>query len=249
MIQNKALQVCGVVRRACGSTKKWVTNVGRGFRRLPHVIALVLASAALGNAARAQSTLFDFNSGPQFTSLPLDLTVGGITAHFSATGSGFSIQNPVSSIGLMPAGFSGLCLSPNSVFQADLLVSFPGEVATSFSIMYAPQELAADTSARMRVTAYMDGNFVGTSTMIANPPGTWPSATLAISAAQGFNSVVVHYDAPPVAGENYGPIFVADNMNVTASIVPEPATWGVLTMSMLGMLGFMRLRSGRLRAR
>ncbi len=51
--------------------------------------------------------------------------------------------------------------------------------------------------------------------MIASQPGTWPSATLSLSALQGFNRVVVHYDAQPVGGENWGPVFMADNMNVT----------------------------------
>lgn len=186
---------------------------------------LLLAVVALGSAsaARAASVLFDFNAGPLHASLPLDLTVDGITAHFAATGQGFSIQDPATSIGLTPTGFSGYCISPNSVFQADLLISFPQTTLSDFSILYAPQELATDSSATMRVTAYLNGVLVGTNTAVADPPGTWPSATLSFSSPQGFNSVVVHYDSPPPTGGDYGPIFVADNMLVTA-LVPEPST-------------------------
>ena len=78
---------------------------------------------------------------------------------------------------------------------------------TDFSVLYAPEEYGADASATMRVTAYGNGNFVGTTTTNAQP-GTWPSETLGIHAASGFNSVVVHYDAPPLnPQEGLGPGF------------------------------------------
>ena len=53
----------------------------------------IVAGLALSAPASGATALFDFNGGPQFTSVPLDLTVDGITAHFAATGQGFSIQN------------------------------------------------------------------------------------------------------------------------------------------------------------
>lgn len=181
----------------------------------------------------AAPVLFDFDNAPIHTSLPIDLTVDGITAHFSATGQGFSIQ-PADTMGFTPAGFAGLSVYPDSVFAADLQVAFSATL-TNFSILYAPQELATDSSARMRVTAYMNGTPIGTNTMTADPPGTWPSATLSFSSAQPFNSVVVHYDAPPPTGGDWGPIFMADNMSVTAA-VPEPETCAML-LAGLGLLG------------
>jgi hypothetical protein len=184
---------------------------------------LILTITALCVSAKAQPILFDFENAPIHTSLPLDLTVGGVTAHFSATGQGFSIQTTAQSIGVLPAGFSGLGIVPNSINASDLFIAFPQTTLTDFSILYAPQELATDSSARMRVTAYLDGTFVGTNTTVADPPGTWPSATLSFSSAQPFNSVVVHYDAPPPTGGDYGTIFVADNMIVTPG-VPEPSS-------------------------
>jgi hypothetical protein len=84
--------------------------------------------------------------------------------------------------------------------------------------LYAPQELACDSSATMRVTAYLDGMLVGSAITNAQP-GTWPSETLRFASLQGFNSVVVHYDKPPVTGGDWGPIFMADNMKITATIV------------------------------
>jgi len=56
----------------------------------------------------------------------------------------------------------------------------------------------------MRVTAYIDGILIGTATTNAQA-GTWPSEILRFTSTQSFNSVVVHYDKPPVTGGDWGP--------------------------------------------
>ena len=162
--------------------------------------------------AMAGAELFDFDNAPYRAALPIDQTVGGITAHFSATGDGFSIQR-ADVMGFTPAGFGGLCIYPSSVFAADLIIDFSVPVK-EFSILYAPQELGCDDSAIMRATAYMDAVRVGSATTTAPQPGTWPTGTLSYNDAAGFNRVVVHYDQPPLCGDR-GPIFMADNMTVT----------------------------------
>lgn len=179
------------------------------------LISCTFSIALLGATASAQSVLFDFNNAPNHTSLPIDLTAGGITAHFSATGQGFSIQDMSSPV--VPIGFTGRFLYPNSVFAADLLVSFD-QTLTTFSIRYAPQELACDDSARMRVTASSNGTVVGSVTHSNPNPGTYPVDTLSCSFPQGFDSVVVHYDAPPPTCTDYGPIFLCDDLRVTPRV-------------------------------
>ncbi len=202
---------------------------------------LICALVCLGVSSTSRgSILIDFDNAPVHTSLPVDVSAGGITAHLAATAQGFSIQQ-ANTLGFTPVGFSGLCVYPNSVFAADLAVGF-SETLTDFSILYAPEEYACDSSARMRVTAYMNGVLVGTNTTTAQA-GTWPTATLAISAASGFNSVVVHYDAPPPTGGDWGPIFMADNINVTVA-VPEPASWVELALVFSGVIT-LRRRGGR----
>ena len=183
---------------------------GTGAAKLANVL---LAVSILVAPTTARAVMFDFDNAPIHTPLPLDLTVGGITAHFSATGQGYSIQR-ADVMGFTPAGFSGLCIYPSSVFLADLLVSFSRPL-TDFSIMFAPEEYGCDDSALMRVTAYMNDIYVGTNTARADPPGTWPTGTLIFSSAQGFNRVVVHYDSRPPTCGDWGPIFMADNMDVT----------------------------------
>ncbi len=171
--------------------------------------------ALVGCAATAQAqtvVLFDFDNAPIHTSLPVNVSAGGVTAFLSATGSGFSIQ-PANTMGFTPAGFGGLCIYPNSVFAADLLVSF-SQVITGFSIMFAPQELGCDDTATMKVTAFMNAAEVGSNTGHAAQPGTWPTGTLSYSNSQGFNRVVVHYQARPPTCQDYGVIFLADNMTI-----------------------------------
>lgn len=67
----------------------------------------------------------------------------------------------------------------------------------------------------MLETAYMNGTFVGTNTKVASNPGTWPVDTLRGTFPQGFDSVVVHYASPPPTCQDYGTIYLADNMRVT----------------------------------
>ncbi len=162
----------------------------------------------------SQQVLFDFDNAPLYASLPINQTAGGITARLSATGQGYSIQN-AGVLGFTPPGFSGRIIYPNSVFIADLLIKYD-QLISEFSIMYACQELGCDDAATMRVTAYKNGVYVGFSTRTATFPGTWPVDTLRCSFPQGFDSVVIHYLYPPPTCQDYGVIFIADNMRITS---------------------------------
>jgi hypothetical protein len=183
------------------------------FHRKGRSLCLLLGAVAA--SAQAQSVLFDFASAPVHAPLPINLTVGAVTAYlsyFSAYNYGFSIQ-PSDVLGFTPAGFAGNVIYPSSIYPADLLVSF-NVLLSDFSIMFAPEEYGCDTSATMRVTGYLDANYVATNTASAPFPGTWPTGTLTLTAPQGFNDVVIHYAAAP-ACTDYGPIFMADQMYVT----------------------------------
>ena len=197
------------------------------------LVLVILAMSAFGTPASGATVLFDFSNAPQFSPLPLNLTVGGITADFSGA---YSIQDVAGYIGVTPGGFSGLGLLPNGINTGALQVDFPQESITDFSILVAPHELATDTTATLKVSAYMNGNLVGTNTSAATGDTfTWPSSTLSFSSAQGFNRVVVQYFLPPPGGGDFGRIFVADNMTVTGVVVPEPSSLGLLILGVLGL--------------
>ncbi len=185
--------------------------------RIGQTIGLLVAALSAATIADADTVLFDFDNAPLHAPLPLDITAGPLTAHLSATGEGFSIQT-ADVLGFTPAGFSGYAIYPSSVFAADLLVTFSSPVQ-GVSILYAPEEYACDSSATMRITAYLGVTFVGTATATAPAPGTWPTGTLAIATTAPFDNVVIHYESPPPTGGDWRPVFMADNMNVTTSDV------------------------------
>ena len=172
------------------------------------------AAAIVGHCSSLDAqVVFDFDNAPYQSSLPVSVTVAGLTAQLTATGLGYSIQS-ANVLGFTPVGFSGLVIYPNSVFAADLIIGFSQAVDT-FSILYAPEEYACDSSATLRATGYRNAAFVATNTTAAPIPGTWPTGTLTLADASGFDTVVVHYDAAPPTGGDWGPIFMADYMVVT----------------------------------
>ncbi len=121
------------------------------------MLAVLAVALGFGFAeTKAQSVLFDFDNAPLHTSLPVDLTVGGITAHFSGNPGyyNYSIQR-ADALGFTPPGFSGYCIYPNTIYPCDLLISFNRQL-TAASILYSPEEYDTDSSCRMRITAYWE---------------------------------------------------------------------------------------------
>jgi hypothetical protein len=194
------------------SARAQISRIGSSLLSSCITFCLFLLSAQL-SPATAQSVLFDFDNAPLHSSFPIDQSAAGVTAHLSAAAPGYSIQD-ANALGFTPAGFAGRIIYPNSINLADLYIRFEPAL-TDFSIMYACQELGCDDAATMRVTAYLSGALVGTATRTATHPGTWPVDTLSCTFAQGFDSVVVHYDSRPPTCQDYGVIYVADNMRVS----------------------------------
>ena len=181
-----------------------------------HSIIVAIAGFVTGEL-NAQTVLFDFDSAPLHSPLPIDQTVNGVTARFSSGSSfyNYSIQRPSDVIYFTPPGFAGSCIVPSTVFASDLLISFGSTKLNAISLMYSPEEYATDSSCTMRITAYLGSAYVGTNTFTIPLPGTWPVGTLSFHSTQPFDNVVVHYDAAPVTGGDYGPIFMVDNVLIT----------------------------------
>lgn len=186
------------------------------------IILLFIEITSSVSLVSAQSVLFNFDNIPVYTPFPVSTTVSGITAHLSGTGQGYSIQD-ANVLGFTPVGFSGHVVYPNSVYLADLLISFD-QTITGFSMLYSCQELGCDDAATMKVTAYMNGSLVGFNTKTTSHPGTWPVDSLTCYFNQGYDSVVVHYNSPPPTCQDYGVIYLSDNMriNIGCILPPQP---------------------------
>lgn len=207
--------------------------------KMKRLTCAILTSLLLCAPANAGTVLFDFdNATPHSSVNNAALTVDGLTASFKDTGQGFSFQTlGPDTIFISPAGFSGVCIFPNSINASDLVVSFTQQL-TGFSILYATEEYGTDMSGLMKVSAYENGTLVGSSTAQADG-GTWPSATLSFNSPEPFNSVVVHWVSHPPSDADWGPIFMADNMTVTtaaSTVIPEPSTQ-VMSSILFGMIG------------
>ena len=198
----------------------------------------VVAAVFVAVPARA-GVLFDFENAGATTPLPISLTVDSLTAHFTPGLYGYSIQNHDVVFGINPAGFSGHCIYPSTIYQSDLTIKFD-QLLSDASILVADQEMNMSTAAVMQMRAYLDtgsGNptLVGSTTSSGDPDLNWPSSTLSFSSASPFNELVVHYFKPPTPGsEGWGPIFLADNLLVT--VVPEPASAVLLAVGGLALL-------------
>lgn len=174
-----------------------------------------LAAAAVSQAAWSQSVLFNFDNAPVHTSLPIDVTVDGVTAHLWAVEwyYNYSIQR-ADTLGVTPVGFSGLCVYPNSVYPCDLHISFD-HLVDACSILYAVDDLYCDAAATMRLTAYLGGVQVGTITHTGSFDAFWPTSTISIAPGQPFDTVVLHHQAGPPGCSDWGRIFMADNLEIT----------------------------------
>jgi hypothetical protein len=209
------------------------------------VALLAVGLLGFGPAARAGVVIFDFDGGPLNATTPLTQTSDGINAFFTASATGYSIQE-ANVIGFRPAGFSGFCLFPNSTSASDLLISFDKPLI-GVSLLYAPDEIATDTSCTMRITGFNGANSIGTNTFSISPAGTWPTGTIALTSLVPFNKVVIHYDSPPPTGGNFNPVFMVDDLAVTTANAPEPGSMALLALGLGTLAGAGRFPRQRCR--
>lgn len=183
---------------------------------------------AISTICAAQNALFTFDDVPYHTPLPINVSSNGITAHMTGGLYNYSVQQ-WGTLGIAPTGMSGNYIWPNSVYLSDLSAEFDTWL-NRFSILYAPQELNTDSSCQMKVTVYLGATLVGTAYYrITTEPYFWPTGQLQITTTLPFNRAVVHYNAPPPTGGDYGVIFVADNMEVTGYSGAIPVS-GIITL-------------------
>lgn len=204
-----------------------------------------LNSAITGHVFTAgQSATFDFDTGTPTLhatmGIPLDQTVGGITAHFSSPNAaltgGFSVQSHNTTFYNL-SQFSGNYLYPNSVYNPNLAISFSQPVS-SITFTYATADFGqTETPTTVQVTAYMGSTVVGTaSSHGAYIQGdTMPQGTLTFNGnGQTFDHVLIEIPWAPLAASD----MLIDNVVVTtpdlAGFTVNQATAATPTVTISG---------------
>ncbi len=186
--------------------------------------ALLLAMLAFwpGNVARAQTVLFDFDSGTPTLfpglNVPFDQTAGGMTAHFSSPqGAAFSVQSDASTAFHL-SQFSGHYLYDNNLNMNYLDIKF-SKLLNSITLTFATADFhQTETPTTIQLTAYRDSTGtlpVGSiSTHATYGTDTMPMGTLSFTSSTPFNLVEIVLP-PQTLGVTD---FLVDNIAVT--VVP-----------------------------
>ena len=179
------------------------------------IIALGVGVLALWPASwlNGQTVTFDFDSGPApppvYGSLPVNQSIGGVTAHFAGD---FSFQTDSTTFFHLSL-FSGKYLDPKSLFTRALDIQFDQDLA-DISLTYATIDYQdnREVPSNIQITARKDSNVVGTAiTHAAYGTDSYPMGTLSLSPTQAFNNVtiVVPFQQSSLM------LFMADNITVT----------------------------------
>lgn len=207
--------------------------------RLAKLVALV--AFALPVLSLAQTVTYDFDSAlPTLNNgngLPIDQTKDGLTAHFSADSSGFSVQSDSSVASVPMTSMPGHYLYPSGTGRTTLTITFSKSL-TAISLTFATvdyQDNTGEVPSDLLLTAKYDGS-TGTSTVgSAHAHGTYgggnfyPTGTLSFtsSPSQPFNKVELVVPSSSVISTNtWGTtVFLADNIVCTpASTLTFPVT-------------------------
>jgi hypothetical protein len=198
---------------------------------MPHVysqpvLPQVILTLTLAATAQGAIVTFDFTSGTpkptaQYTATPFDLTVSGVTAHFSSPHDGgpldpaFSLQSD-HTLGSRQVKLTGNYLWPNTIYQNTLDIKFSQPI-TSITLDFATIERMdpAEFPSPLQVTAFNNSTAsapVGLALNAGQYGSTFfPEGTLTFSNAIPFSLIEITVGPNPWGTVN----FMADNITIT----------------------------------
>ncbi len=198
--------------------------------RLLRSLTLILGLSA-SFASAASIFTFDSNAPGSFTTFTD--TIGTLSATFWSPSDPGSFTVVPASTNQFQSPMSGNVLEdpgPIGFGFLPLFISF-NQMLNSVSL-----DFATDGTSPFVLTAFNNGAFVGQVEAVGSVPGggIFPQGTISFSGA--FNSIVL--------ADAHVPYFAIDNV---AANVPEPATFALIGVGLLGLGGIKRLRSLRRR--
>ena len=179
---------------------------------------LALLGLWLGNLAGAQTATFDLDTAtPTLTpgqTVPFDQTAGAVTAHFSASSGGFSVQNYNTTFLILPR-FSGNYLFPNSGDPGVLVIQFSQQITNLVMDFATAEATPNENRTPIQLTAYTNSTStppVGTLVQVGNfGTNGIPMGTLTFNSATPFNLVTLMLTTNLATG------FLVDNLVVKVS--------------------------------
>ena len=181
---------------------------------------LALLGLWLGHSAVAPAATFDFDTAtPALTpgqNPPFDQTSGAITAHFSVSSGGFSVQHAGSTM-LTLSQFSGNYLYPSGD-NGVLVIQFSQQI-TNLAFNFATAEATPiENPTPVGLIAYANATntpAVGATNQagkyFGSPPNSLPMGLLTFNSATPFNLVTINIQAGGATG------FLLDNLVVNVS--------------------------------
>ena len=196
--------------------KKLLSNPLTIRRRSATLLALL--GLWLGNLAGAQTATFDLDTAtPALTpgqTVPFDQTAGAVTAHFSASSGGFSVQNYNTTFLILPR-FSGNYLFPNSGDPGVLVIQFSQQITNLVMDFATAEATPNENRTPIQLTAYTNSTStppVGTLVQVGNfGTNGIPMGTLTFNSATPFNLVTLMLTTNLATG------FLVDNLVVKVS--------------------------------
>lgn len=191
------------------------------YRKLLAYCAICLVGVGAGcwaPSALAQTVTFDFDTAtPALISgqgVPLDQSMGGVTAHFSVASGAFSVQDYTSTLlnlyqfagnYIYPNGANGVLVIQLSQDITNLVMNFATAEQTPIELP-TPVRLIAYTNST--TTAPVGSTIVSGSYQYGNVVNTFPVGLLTFNSVTPFNVVAINIQPGGATG------FLVDNLTV-----------------------------------